>query len=441
MFSTERMSAVFSSRSRVEAMLRFEAALARAEARAGVVPVEAAEAIARTCDADRFDPDALEAEARMAGNPAIPLVRALTEAVPAEAQGYVHWGATSQDVIDTGLVLQVRDGLDALVDDLLRVGQACASLAERHVRTPMVGRTLLQHALPTTFGLKAARWLTPVTRELRRLRVLRASLPLQFGGAVGTLAALGEDGPRVRELLGEDLGLAVPDMPWHTDRGPVAEVAAAVGMVAGTVGKIATDVVLLSQSEVGEVAEGRAGPSSTMPQKRNPVHAPTALAAARLALGTVPVILSGMVQEHERAAGAWQAEWSAVPELFRTAAAAVGEAAAALEGLQVDEDRMRANLDAGGGQVMAEALMMALAPKVGRHQAYAIVADAVDRARREGLDLADAVAEDERARGVADPEAVRAARDPLAYLGSAEGFVRRALEAFRGASGGMDRGA
>lgn len=440
LFSTPRMSEIFSPRSALAAMLRFEAALARAQARAGVIPAQTAHDISAACDPDRFDLEALARDARSAGNLAIPMVRALTELVPEGARGYVHWGATSQDAVDTGLVLQVGEGLGELMEDLAGAGAACASLAEEHAATPMAGRSLLQHAVPITFGLKAARWLAALTGELLRLHALRAGLPVQLGGAVGTLAAMGEQAEHVRELLGEELGLFVPDLPWHTDRSPLGEVAAALALTAATVGKIATDVTLLAQTEVGEVLEaaeeGRGG-SSTMPHKRNPVRGPIALAASRLALGSASVVLSSGMHEHERAVGSWQTEWAAIPQLFRSIAAAVREVRGLLEHLEVRPQRMRRNLESGGGVVMAESLMMALAPQLGRDRAHALVEGLVRMAERERTDLRTAAAADPEVRETLSPEAVDAALDPMGYMGMVEPFIRRAVGAFKRAADRM----
>lgn len=416
-------------------MLDFEAALARAEARAGVIPEGAAAAIAEKCDLELFDVSSLLREEAVAGTLPIPLVRALTGQVRDDARGFVHWGATSQDVIDTGMVLQVRDGLDLLVKDLLEVAAECVSLVERFRRAPMPGRTLLQHALPITFGLKAARWLALTVRRARRLDELRAeTLVLQFGGAAGTLAALGSEGVRVSELLGEELGLRVPELPWHAERDAVAEVVTALGIVSGAMGKIATDVALLSQTEVGEVAEGGGGGkggSSAMPQKRNPVDATAAIASARLTLGLIPVVLSSMVQEHERGAGGWQAEWTAVPAAFEFTASAVARVRSALRELEVDPERMRANLELTHGQIMAEALMMKLAPVVGRDEAYRVVEGVSRRARREGRELRSLVLEDEAITGLVGARELEDVFDPLGYLGSTQAFIDRVLERFR----------
>ncbi|MGH2826480.1 MAG: 3-carboxy-cis,cis-muconate cycloisomerase [Actinomycetota bacterium] len=434
MFSTPRMSEIFSGESRAQRMLDFEAALARAEAQAGLIPQKAADAIASRCRAGLFDLTRLYADAATAGTAAIPLVKMLTELVDEDARGYVHWGSTSQDVIDTGMILQARDGLDLLIDDLMAVGAACESLTKDH-RAPMAGRTLLQHALPITFGLKAARWLALVTRQVLRLRDLRGrALVVQFGGAAGTLASLDAHGVRVAELLAEELNLSVPELPWHAERDRVAEVATSLGIVAGSMAKIAGDVVLLMQTEVGEVSEGAsAGPgtSSALPHKRNPVLASGAIASARLATGTVPVVLSAMMQEHERAAGGWQAEWLAIPELFRLTAAAVDRVRSIVENIEIDSERMSANLDSTGGQIMSEALVMALAPHVGRPEAYRLVAKAGERAYQQGTDLRSAAAADEQIGRVLAPGALESVFSPDAYLGSTDAFVERAVEGFR----------
>ncbi len=377
LFSTPMMSTAFSPQAHVRGMLAFEAALARAEARAGIIPQEATTVITANCREELFDVAALYREAAVAGTPAIPLIRMLTARIEGDAQKFVHWGATSQDAIDTALMLQMRDGLDLLLEGLLGVCSACATLAGQHRHTLMAGRTLLQQALPITFGLKAARWLALVVRQVRALREHRnQTLAVQLGGAAGTLASLGDNGLRVVELLAEELGLPVPDLPWHTERDRIAEIAATLGVVAGAMAKIAGDIVLLAQTEVGEASEGAApgkGGSSAMPQKHNPVDATGAIASARLAVGVVPVILSAMVQEHERAVGGWQAEWAAIPDLFRFTAGAVERVRGAVGGLQVDPARMKANLDLTGGLIMAESLAMALAPHLGRPEAQRIV--------------------------------------------------------------------
>lgn len=435
LFSTPRMAAVFSPEAHVKAMLAFEAALARAEARAGIIPQQASEAIGASCEETFIDVPTLYREAALAGTPAIPLVRMLTKHVGGEAQKFVHWGATSQDVIDTALMLQMRDGLDLLIADLLGVCAACATLAETHRQTLMVGRTLFQQALPITFGLKAARWLALATRQVQALRERRErALAVQLGGAAGTLAALGDNGLQVVKLLAAELGLPAPDLPWHTERDRVAEIAASLGVTAGAMEKIARDVILLAQTEVGEAAEGDApgkGGSSAMPQKHNPVESAEAVAAARLAIGVVPVILSAMGQEHERAAGGWQAEWAALPDLFRFTAGAVAGVQGAISGLQINPARMKANLDLMGGLIMAESLTMALAPHLGRQEAQRIVKKLCEEAVKAGKKLLKTAQADMQVRVILSTAEIEQALNPSAYLGSANTFIDRALAAYR----------
>lgn len=436
LFSTPAMARLFSPATHVRCMLLFEAALARAEARAEVIPQEAAHVITVTCQQETFDVAALYRDAAHAGTLAIPLVRVLTERVGGDAQRFVHWGATSQDAIDSALMLQMRDGIDLLIDGLLAIAEACATLAEQHRHTPMVGRTLLQQALPITFGLKAARWLALATRLIHSLRDNRASsLAVQLGGAAGTLASLGHDGLRVLALLAEELHLPVPDIPWHTERDRVAEIATTLGIVAGSMAKIAADLVLLAQTEIGEASEGAAsgkGGSSAMPQKHNPVDAVRASAAARLAVGVVPVILLAMAQEHERAVGGWQAEWAAIPDLFRYTAGAVEGIRSAVVGLHVDAVHMQANLARTNGLIMAEALTMALAPHVGRSEAYRLVQDACNRVMKSGnITLHQVAQEDAQIAALLSPEDLSRVLDPTHYLGSTDAFIDRALVAYR----------
>lgn len=435
LFTTAEMAAAFSSTAHVQGMLTFEAALARSEARAGIIPTEAGATIAAHCHAETFDIEALYRDAVAAGTPAIPLVRMLTAQVAGDAHKYVHWGATSQDAIDTAMMLQMRDGLSLLETGLLDICSSCARFAELHRHTVMVGRTLLQPALPVTFGLKAARWLSMVLRQLRSVRELRTKdLAIQLGGAAGTLAALGEQGPQVVALLAEELKLPLPDLPWHTERDRVAHIATTLGIIAGAMAKIAEDVVLLAQGEIGEVTEAQAagkGGSSAMPQKHNPVDATAALAASRLALGEVPVLLSTMVQEQERAVGGWQAEWIALPNLFRYTAGAVAHTEAALAGLQVEVARMQENIAATDGLIMAESLTMALAPHVGRPEAQRIVSAACEHAVSLRISLQKATLAEPRVLAVLTTAAIERALDPAAYLGSTQAFIERSLKAYQ----------
>lgn len=435
LFTTMEMSSTFSSEAHVQGMLAFEAALARAEARAGIIPQEAATGIVAHCKVELFDIAALYRESASAGTPAIPLVDMLTARIAGDAQKYVHWGATSQDAIDTAMMLQMRDGLDLLIEGLSGICAACAKLAEQHRNTLMVGRTLLQQALPITFGLKAARWLALVVRQAYALRKCRKqALAVQLGGAAGTLAALDDKGLQVLQLLSEELLLPDPGLPWHTERDRIAEIATALGVTAGAMAKIAEDIVLLAQTEVGEASEGTApgkGGSSAMPQKHNPVDATGAITSARLAIGVVPVLLAAMAQEHERAVGGWQAEWSAIPDLFRFTAGAVERVRVAVGGLQVVPARMQANLNLTGGLMMAESLTMVLAPYLGRPEAQRIVQAICEQAIKAGVKLRQAVMEHAQVCAVLSSEEIDQALDPAQYLGSTDAFINRALEAYR----------
>jgi 3-carboxy-cis,cis-muconate cycloisomerase len=437
LFATPAMARLFDDRARLQAMLDFEAALARAEAAAGVIPAEAAVAISAACDAGRFDLAAIGRAAADGGNLAIPMVKALTAAVGGEAARSVHWGATSQDAIDTGFMLQARAGLDLLILETGAIGDALATLADRNRKTVMPGRTFLQHALPVTFGLKAAGWLSGVTAAHAELRLVRATaIALQFGGAAGTLASLGDRGPAVAERLAANLDLPLPALPWHGDRTRIARIASALGLAAGALGKIALDVALMMQTEVGEAFEPAApgkGGSSTMPHKRNPVGATLALASARQAQALVPLALQAMVAEHERPIGGWHTEWVALPEAFRLTAAAAGHVRTIAEGLEVDAARMRANLDRTQGLVLAERVMMALAPTLGRMPAHHRIEAATKRAVADGTTLHAALAADAEIVATLGADGLAALFDPQGYLGANDTFIEAAGAAWRAA--------
>jgi 3-carboxy-cis,cis-muconate cycloisomerase len=440
MFSTEAMQQVFSAQACLQNMLDFEAALARAEARVGVIPAESAAPIAASCDAARIDLPALENAAALAGNLAIPLVKQLTAAVAQrdkDAAKYVHWGATSQDVIDTGLVLQLRNALNLIDADLAQLANALAQQAQRYRHTPMVGRTWMQHALPITFGLKVAGWLDAVQRHRERLKALRPRLlVLQFGGAAGTLASLGDKGLQVAAELAEDLQLALPDTPWHTHRDRIVEVATALGMLVGTLGKMARDISLLMQTDVAEVAEpaaeGRGG-SSTMPHKRNPVGCAATLTAAIRVPALVSTMLAGMVQEHERALGGWQAEWDTLPEVVQLTAGALQQMNQVVSGLTVDAARMHDNLNATDGQIMAEAVMLALGAKIGRLAAHQLVEKASHSASESGRHLRETLALEPGLQ--LSPDELDRLLNPCNYLGQAAAFVDRVLETYHRETG------
>jgi 3-carboxy-cis,cis-muconate cycloisomerase len=436
LFRSEEVEKALSDRACLQGMLDFEAGLARAEARAGVIPSSAAVAIAAKCKAELFDVAELARGAKLAGNVAIPLVKALTELVrqgDQDASRYVHWGATSQDAVDTGLVLQLRQALQSVGSDLDRLAAALAALATRHRSTMVVGRTWMQQALPTTFGMKVAGWLDAIDRHRGRLRETRLrALVLQFGGAVGTLAALGGRGAEVGKHLAEELALGLPQIPWHSHRDRLAEVATTLGLCVGTVGKIAKDISLHSQTEVAEVfepAEKGRGRSSTMPHKRNPVASAVVLSAAVRVPGLVSAMLTAMAQEHERGLGGWHAEWETLPEIVSLSAGALHHMAELVPKLEIDTERMRENLESTRGLIFAEAVTMALAEKMGKAAAHEVVEEACTRARREKRLLRDVVLGDERVKAHVSAEDVGRLFDARNYLGLAEAFVDQVLAA------------
>ena len=439
LFRTDAMRELFSDRGRLQGMLDFEAALARAEARLGVIPKAAASAIGAQCEAKLFNIEALASAAAPAGNTAIPMVKALTALVgkkSKEAAGYVHWGATSQDAMDTGLVLQLRGAIELIDVDLARLADALARLAKKHKRTLMAGRTWLQQALPISFGLKAAGALSAVERHRFRLSESRARvLVIQFGGAAGTLASLGDRGLDIAKALAVELKLGDPDVPWHAHRDRVAEVATTLGLLVGTLGKIALDVSLMMQTEVGEAFEpaapGRGG-SSTLPHKRNPVGCAVVLAAATKVPALVSVMLAAMVQEHERGLGNWHAEWETLPEICMLLAGALRQLTQVIEGLEIDAARMRRNLDSTRGLILAEAVSAALAPKLGRDAAHGLIEDACRRAIEQRKSLRDVLAKDARVGKILSTADLDRLLDPANYLGMSEQFVERVLAARTG---------
>ncbi|MEU7973946.1 3-carboxy-cis,cis-muconate cycloisomerase [Micromonospora sp. NPDC049089] len=423
------VDAELSDPSVLQAMLDVEAALARAAADAGILPPPAATAIVEQCRAERYDSGALGRAADATGNPVVPLVGELTAAVPEDARAWVHFGATSQDVLDTALVLVAVRALGPLLRHLDAAVDAAAQLADSHRDTVMVARTLGQQAAPTTFGLKAAGWLTGLVETRDRLRQTRTAQPAQLGGAVGTLAAYGPAGAEVAERFAAHLGLPPSPLPWHTRRQPWLDLAAALGGLLVAAGKVALDVGLLAQNEVGEVAEGGAGRggSSAMPHKRNPVDSILITAAARRGPGLVATLFATAVQEHERAAGAWHAEWEPLLELLHVAGGTAARCARMLHGLQVRPNKMRENLDATGGLLLAEAVAARLAPAVGRGVAHDLVARAAA-----GPSFRAALLTDPEVRAHLSDTEIAEALDPHRWLGSAGRFVDSALAAARG---------
>ena len=439
LYGSDAMRAIFDERAYFQRMLDVEAALARVQARLGIIPAEAADAIAAAAQVDNLRTEELAASARNVGYPVVGLVAGLSRAAGA-AGGWTHWGATTQDIMDTATVLQVRDGLTLVRTELAAVSQALAGQAQRHRHTVMSGRTHLQQALPISFGLKCAIWAQPFLTHMQRLDQLRARAEMvEFGGAAGTLASLGDQGIAVMEGLATELGLGVPLAPWHVCRDGLAETVSFLGLICGSLAKLATDIILLAQTEVGEVAEpyvaGR-GASSTMPQKRNPIASEYILAAARGVQALVPLMQGAMAQDHERATGPWQAEALALPQAFVLTHGALLHARAIAEGMVVDADRMRANLDLTHGLIVAEAVMMGLAPQIGRGEAHHVVKHACDVALTERVSLAEALSRDKTVSVRLDRAAIERLTDPAGYLGSADGFVDRICAAARGIAAG-----
>ncbi|MCF7203512.1 3-carboxy-cis,cis-muconate cycloisomerase [Pseudomonas sp. JM10B5a] len=428
------MRAVFCDRGRLQGLLDFEAALARAEAAVGVISPAAVAPIVEACRAERYDVPALAAAIASAGNSAIPLVKALGREVAAsdaDAEKYLHLGATSQDAMDTGLVLQLRAALALLRADLARLAGALAVQAERHAELPMSGRTWLQHATPVTLGMKIASWLGAITRHRQRLAELEPRLLcLQFGGASGSLAALGEQAWPVSQALAAELGLNLPEQPWHTQRDRLAELAGVLGLIAGSLGKLGRDLSLLMQTDVGEVFEPAApgkGGSSTMPHKRNPVGSAVLIAAATRAPGLVATMLAAMPQEHERSLGLWHAEWETLPELCCLVSGALAQALIAVPGLEIDAERMRGNLERTRGLVMAEAVSIALAQRVGREKAHHLVERCCREAVAEGRHLRGVLGETPEVCAELNDAELDRLLDPACYLGQARRWVERTL--------------
>jgi 3-carboxy-cis,cis-muconate cycloisomerase len=433
MFGTAEMRAVFSDEALVGRYLETEAALARAQARAGVVPQSAADAIHAAAQAVVIDFDKLRRETEIVGYPILPLVHQLSEAA-GEAGRYVHWGATTQDIMDTANVLQLRSALDIVDRDLKELRDCLADLARKYRDTPMAGRTHLQQALPITFGYKAAVWLSSIDRHIERVeQALPRILVGEFAGAAGTLASIGEGGLEIQKFFCEELGLGQPSMTWHVARDGIAEAVTLLGLITGTLGKIATDIMMMSATEFGEVSEpfvpGR-GASSTMPQKRNPISSELMLAAAKAVRQHVATMLDGMIHDFERATGPWHLEWVSLPESFLLTASSLANAKFMLAGLVVHERRMRENLDLSHGLIVAEAVMMAAAPKLGRQQAHDVVYEACRKAIEGGGQLADILADmPEIIDALGSVEAIRHHCDPANYLGLSGQMVDRALAA------------
>ena len=431
-FGTQAMRDVFSDRTLISRYIEVEVALAQAQARCGVIPFEAAQTIASESRLDRIDFDHMRHETDIVGYPILPLVHQLV-AMCGEAGRYVHWGATTQDIMDTANVLQIRAALEIVDADIRSLRTILADLARKHRDTPMAGRTHLQQALPVTFGYKVAIWLAMFDRHQERLAELRKRvLCVEFAGAAGTLASLGDKGLAVQEVLAEELGLAVPTTTWHVARDGFAEAVNLLALVTGSLGKIALDIMIMASTEFAEVYEpfvkGR-GASSTMPQKRNPISSELMLAASKAVRQHAGLMVDAMVQDFERATGPWHAEWIAIPESFILTAGALHQAKFALGGLVVDTAQMGRNLGISRGLIVAEAVMMGLAPAMGRQQAHDVVYDACRAVNEQGGSLADALAALPAVTAHFDRAAIERLTDPANYLGQAPVMVDRALAA------------
>jgi 3-carboxy-cis,cis-muconate cycloisomerase len=429
-FGTPRMREVFSDFALVSRYAEVEVALARAEARCGVIPESAAEEIAARTDVAALDFELLRRETDIVGYPILPLVHQMVRQC-GESGRYVHWGATTQDIMDTAVVLQLREGLEIIEKDIAELRGILAGLSRRYRDTPMAGRTHLQQALPVTFGYKTAIWLAMFDRHAERLTQLKPRVLVgQFAGAAGTLASLGDKGLEVQKALCEELQLAVPVSTWHVARDGLAEAVNFLALVTGSLGKIALDIMIMASTEFAEVYEpfvkGR-GASSTMPQKRNPISSELMLAASKAARQHAGLMLDAMVQDFERATGPWHAEWIAIPESFVLTAGALHQAKFALSGLIVDDKKMDENLAVSRGLIVAEAVMMGLAPQLGRQEAHDVVYDACRLANEKGIRLADALAADDRVTSRIDRATIEALTSPKNYLGLAPLMVDRVL--------------
>jgi 3-carboxy-cis,cis-muconate cycloisomerase len=434
-FASAAVGEIFSDRAVLQAMLDIEAALAAAEAEAGLIPATVVAPIRSACDASLYDLEKIGSEAALASNVAIPLVKALTSKVNEKARGYVHWGATSQDIIDTAFTLAAGRALAGMRRDMAGAIDGLDNLIAAHRAAVMPGRTLMQQALPITFAYKAAVWLSGLTGAAQRLRSVQANaLTLQFGGASGTLAALGDKGMAVRKALAAQLKLGEPDITWHSERGRIFDIAAALAGLSGACAKIATDVLLLMQSEIGEVFEPAAagkGGSSSMPHKRNPVGSIAIRANHQRISGMLATVASGLVHEHERAAGAWQAEWETMRELFVLSAGSLEKLREMLKGLEVDATRMRDNLHATLRLPMSESLTMALAQRIGKVEAQHRVEAVSKLAQASGRQLSDVAKAEPAIAGNISAEEIDLALDPHHYLGSADAMIDAALTAAR----------
>src|SRR5215468_7185402 len=430
-FSTAPMRRIFADENRVQKYLDIEAALARAQARLGIIPQHACDEILRHCAIAEYDFAKLKAQTERIGYPVLPVVKQLVALCRDGLGEWCHWGATTQDITDTATVLQMREALILVESDLIAISDALAALAKRYRDTPMAGRSNLQQAVPITFGYKAATYLAAFERHKERLAQLKPRVLVgEFGGAAGTLSSLGNRGLEVQAALMQELGLGQPEIAWHTVRDRIAEVGCFLGLVTGICGKIAFDVKLMMQTEVEEVYEpfheGR-GSSSTMPQKRNPISSVYITATTSLVRQHVAALLDAMVEDHERATGPWEIEWIVVPEIFSLTAGALAQTRFMISGMQVDERKMRANLDITRGLIVSEAVMMGLGPHIGRQYAHDLVYDICRKVIATGRPLVDLLVEDKEIAKHLSREELAKLVDPANYLGVAGEMVDRVL--------------
>ena len=432
-FGDQEVRAIWSDENRTQRYMDFEAALARAQASIGMIPKEAAIEITRVCKVENIDWVQLEKETLNIGYPVLGVVHQIAKHCQGDAGNYCHWGATTQDITDTATVMQVRESFDVISRKLDAAIAATAKLANDHRDTPMAGRSNLQQAVPITFGFKMARLLATLLRHKQRLAEIRPRIEVfEFGGACGTLASLGEKGLEVQTALARELGLAQPDIAWHTERDRIAEAGCFLGLLTGTLGKFATDLKLMMQTEVGEASEPfvpNRGSSSTMPQKRNPISCVYITACAASVRQAVAALLDAMVEDHERATGPWEVEWIALPSIFTLAAGALKQAVFVLEGVEVHADGMRKNLDLTNGRIVSEAVMMGLAPKLGRDRAHDLVYELVHKPGNEETPLSDLLRQDTEVSSWLGADEIQKLTDPAGYLGLAGAMVDRVLRA------------
>src|SRR5690242_4431870 len=430
-FGTEAMRQVWSDGNRIQKYLDFEAGLARAQAKLKIIPQEACDEILRHCKVERFDIDKLKKETERIGYPVLPVVAQLVKLCKDGLGEWCHWGATTQDITDSATIMQIREGLAIIEKDINDISDALAALAKKHRDTVMAGRSNLQQAVPITFGYKCATYLAAFERHKQRLQQLKErTFVFEFGGAAGTLSSLGKDGLRTQVELAKELNLAQPEIAWHTVHDRIAEVGCFLGLVTGICNKIAYDVKLMMQTEVEEVFEpfhaGR-GSSSTMPQKRNPISCVYITAQTSVVRQHVAALLDAMVEDHERATGPWEIEWIVLPEIFTLSAGALAQTRFLLSGLQVDEKKMRANLDITRGLIVSEAVMMGLGPHLGRQYAHDLVYDICRKVIATGRPLLDLLAEDKEIAKHMNRAELAKLVDPANYLGVAGEMVDRVL--------------